>query len=305
MSSRTIEQKLQLIQQVFDVHSLLTLKPDNKYVQKYYKANQLAYSLFHTKSGIIHMGISRDGIFHEDDLLEAARIIETYIQKLTAKNVLELATGRGGTSIWLAKKYPNTVFHGIDLSPGQLFYARRKAKNLPNYLPEQGDFQNLSSYRDRSVDIVFVIEALCYSKDKFRVLEEVKRVLGSGGVFIILDAYANKDQSKMSEEELLACRLTELGMAVDEFADYPSLLQAARKTGFTVEASEDVSKFILPTLRRFESLAERFFRHSKVAKLITKVTSKELTYNAISGLLMPNLIRDGLASYHITVLRKG
>ena len=303
MLSQTIDQKLRQIERVFDINPLLALQPDKKYIQKYYRANKLAYSLFHTKTGIIHMGISRTGSFNEDDLLEAARLVEKYIKSLGAKNVLELATGRGGTSVWLAKRYPKVTFHGLDLSPAQLAYAEHQAKKLPNYEPRQGDFHRLDTCADGSLDIVFIIEALCYSKDRTQVLSEARRVLRKDGVFIILDAYSKKPRSEMTEQERLACKLTELGMAVEEFTDYPSLLEIAKQHGFRVESSVEVSSFILPSLRRFERLARRYLKRPRTAKSISKLLPKELTYNAISGLLMPDLIEQGLASYWITVLR--
>lgn len=303
--NNTLEQKLDQIRAVFNIDELLTLSLDKSYIQKYYQANKLAYSLFHTYSGIIHMGISRDGVYKEDDLLEAARIIERYIGEIKATNSLELASGRGGTSVWLAKRHPKIDFDGIELSPGQIVYAQKQARRVRNYHPIQGDYHDLSNYPDDSMDVVFVIEALCYSEDKSRVLSEAKRVLKPSGVFIIFDAYTKKDRSKMAANELLACRLTEKSMAVNKFGDYQSLLSDANKLAFTVESSEEVSQFILPTLRRFESLAKRFFKHPIVAKGVTKLSSKELTYNAISGLLMTDLIEGNLVSYYITVLRKG
>jgi ubiquinone/menaquinone biosynthesis C-methylase UbiE len=296
--------KLDLLQKVFNTKSILSIQPDKNYIQKYYKANKLAYSLFHTYSDQVHMGVSRDGVYKENDLLEGARIVEIYIPKLKTRNILELASGRGATAAYLAQKYPKIKFTGIELSQGQLSFAVKKAKKLLNYHPSLGDYHDLSHFADASFEIVFVIEALCHSQDKFRVLSEVKRVLKKGGVFIILDGYTGKDRTAMTKQELDAVRLTEKGMAVNEFESFESLVKKARKQSFKVDSDEDVSKLIMPTLERFERLAFKFFKRPKAAKLITKIASKEVTYNAVSGLLMPNLIKQGLASYHITVLKK-
>lgn len=302
--SKNLKSKLAQIQKVFDVNDLLNLQTDKEYIKKYYKANKLAYSLFHTFSDKMYMGVSRDGIYKEDDLLEAARTIEKYLKKLNATHILELATGRGATSAYLAKRYPKVKFEGIELSQGQLDFAQKKEKKLHNYHPILGDYHDLSKYSNKSIDIVFVIEALCYSMEKEQVLKEVKRVLEKNGVFIILDGYIKKDRFEMSKNEALACRLTEVGMAVNEFEDYVSVINKAKKLGFKVLSSEDVSQFIMPTLKRFEKLAKRFFQHPQLAKVISKFFSKEFTYNAISGFLMPNLVALNLGSYYITVLKK-
>ncbi len=181
MTSSDIKQKLNIIEKVFNINELLSVKPDKKYIQKYYKANKLAYSLFHTFSDRMYMGISRDGIYKNDDLLEAARLVEKYILKTDARVVLELATGRGATSAYLAKKHPQVRFEGIELSQGQLDFALKKSKKLINYHPINGDYHDLSTYEADSVDIAFVIEALCYSEDKLTVFSELRRVLKTGG----------------------------------------------------------------------------------------------------------------------------
>ena len=74
-----LKHKLTQIEKVFDLNEVLALQPDKVYIQKYYKANKLAYSLFHTYSDKIYMGISRDGVYKEDDLLEAARTVARYL----------------------------------------------------------------------------------------------------------------------------------------------------------------------------------------------------------------------------------
>lgn len=304
MPATKLKQQLDLVDSVFDTGEILSLRPDKQYIKKYYKANKLAYTLFHTDMGIIHMGISRDGVYKDDDLLEAARIVEAHLKRLKATSILELATGRGGTSLWLAAKYPSITFNGIDLSRGQLVYTQKQAKKQSNFHPLEGDYHDLSQYKDKSMDIVFVIEALCYSRERDEVFSEVKRVLNNNGVFIVLDAYSLRSRSKMSDDELRACRLTELGMAVEKFDDYPALLDDGKHAGFTVKSSENVSDYILPTLYRFERLAKKFFKRPRLAKTITRISSKELTYNAISGLLMPALIKNKLACYYITIFEK-
>jgi ubiquinone/menaquinone biosynthesis C-methylase UbiE len=304
INDEALKKKIKTIQAVFDLEGVLSLKPDKEYIQKYYKANKLAYSFFHTYSDKIYMGVSRDGIYKEDDLLEAARTVEKYIKQLKAARVLELASGRGATSAHLAKLHPDIEFAGIELSQGQLDFALKKARKIRNYKPAKGDYHDLGAYEDASFEIVFVIEALCYSEDKAKVFSEVKRVLKPGGVFIVLDGYTKKDRTKMSAIELESVRLTETGMAVSHFESHGAFMVYGTVAGFSVISDEDVSEYILPTLTKFEALAVRFFKHPRLAKAITKLFSKEFAYNAISGLLMPDLIKGGLASYYITVFKK-
>ncbi|MBI4050373.1 MAG: hypothetical protein HY396_00130 [Candidatus Doudnabacteria bacterium] len=71
-----LKNRLQKISEVFDIEKILSLNPDKQYIQRYYQINQIPYTLFHTNTDLIYMGISRDGVYKADDLLEAARTVE-------------------------------------------------------------------------------------------------------------------------------------------------------------------------------------------------------------------------------------
>ena len=122
----TISQKLGKIKRVFNLEKILELKLNDQYIQNYYSTNWWAYSLFHNFSDQVHMGISRDGKYKKADLFEAARIVEKYIDKTDAQEVLELAIGRGATLAYLAKRHPEINFQGIELTQKQLNYALKK-----------------------------------------------------------------------------------------------------------------------------------------------------------------------------------
>ncbi len=300
--AESLHKRIQTINEVLDVNKIVSLNPDDKYVARYYYLNKIPYSIFHTKSNLIHMGISRDGVYKVDDLQEAPRIVKSYIEKCGAKQVLELATGRGGNSIYLANLFPETTFYGVDLSPGQLDYAYKYAKSYQNYIPTQGDYHDLSKYEDESMDIVFEIEAVCYSQQKGGLLQEVKRVLKKDGYFILFDAY--RDRRPVNQYETQAVQLVEKGMALQLFEEYNSFVKKVEGSGLQIVRDEDLSKYIMPTLKRFENTASRFFKHKLLAKIIASILPKEIIYNSASGYLMPDTVQQGLFTYRLTVLQK-
>ncbi len=303
MQSQTdLKQKLENISKVFKIDDILSIKADKQYIQRYYNINKIPYSVFHTKTDFVHMGISRNGIYKEDDLFEAARIVEKYLKKLNGDKVLELAMGRGANSFYLAKKFPEVKFYGMDISKGQLNYAFKKSKEVNNFYPDFGDYHDLSKFKNETFDVIFVIEALCHSVDKNKVFAEAHRVLKQNGVFIIIDGYANKDQ--MTNDEKIALRLVEKGMALESFEFYKSILDKAKENKFKIEFEENVSKFVLPTMKRFERKAIKFFRFPKLAKVTSMIFPKEFIYNAIAGYLSVILVKTGVCNYMITVLRK-
>ncbi len=299
-----IDFKLSQIQSVFNIDEVRDINPDNEYVREYYKTNQIAYSIFHTFSDRVYMGISREGIYKPDDLLETQRFIEKFIKEQDAESVLEIATGRGAIESYLAQTFPKVRFDGLDLSPGQLEFAIKRASKLKNYHPELGDYHDLSRYKDATYDVAYQVEALCYSKDKEKVFRELWRVLKPGGVFIMFDGYSVADRSTLSEKELAAAEITEKGMAVPIFEQFDSVIEKAKSVGFKIEYDEDASMLIMPTLRRFERLADFYFAHPEIARRARKFLPDTFTLNAVAGYLMPNLIEQGIARYGITVLRK-
>lgn len=296
--------RLEKISKVFDIQKVLSVKINQDYIRRYYKVNKIPYSLFHTNSDLIYMGISKDGKYKEDDLLEAARTVERYIKKLNGNNVLELATGRGASSFYLAKKFPTIQFYGMDVSKGQLDYAFKKAKKVNNYRPSFGDYNDLKRFGNGTFDIVFVIEALCYSQNKEKVLAEVYRILKKGGVFIIFDGYSTEDRNKLADSERMALELTEKGMALEEFESYNSFIAKIKKTKFKKEFEENVSEFTLPTMERFERISKIFFKFQILAKFVTLFLPKEFLYNTLSGYLSPLLIKNDVCRYMITIIKK-
>lgn len=297
-----LQQKLNVIEKVFNIEEVLSLPVNKEYITGYYRINKIPYSIFHTMSDFIHMGISRNGVYKESDLLEAVRTVDSFIARQNIKNILELATGRGANSFWLAQRNLDVNFYGIDISEGQLAYAREKARKVKNYFPEKGDYHDLKQYTADTFDLVFEVESLCYSTGKKQVLVEVSRVLKQNGIFILFDGYRN--EMSLNTAERIACSLVEKGMALEKLEHYENFKKTVLDTGFIIESEENVSKYVLPTMSRFERLASSFFSMPKTAKLISWILPKEFLYNIISGYLMPDLINQKIAVHMITILRK-
>lgn len=296
--------KLKKITKIFDVDRIIKIKPSNALIANYYKINKLVYTIFHNRD-FTHMGITRNGKFSNDDYLEQANLVDKYIKNIKARHVLELATGRGASCVYLARKHPNIEFEAIDLPEGQIDYALAKAKKLENFHPREGDYHDLSYYKPNSFDIVFIIEALCYSNNKQKVLSEVKRVLKKKGVFIVFDGYSGKPESLMTKEELLAKKLTEKSMLVSSFDYYPEFKRKLIKSGFIAIEEEDASVLVMPSLEKFETLAKIYFSLPFFfTELVNKIFPSAFINNAISGYLMPILTKLGVSKYMILVVAK-
>ncbi len=295
-----LERRLTKIKKVLDVSYLKEQDQDSMQIRSYYQTNRIAYRIFHNWEGYLHMGITRGEKYRKEDLLVPLLEIESEIKSSNAKSVVELASGRGANSYFLAKRNPQCNFRLLDLSTSPI----SKYTQLPNISFNLGDFHDLSQISDASVDIVFILEALCHSDNKLRVLDEVKRILRKGGLFIIYDGYLADATGKLTDVEKEACVLTEKGMAVNHFEALNDFESYVKESGLIISDKENLSSFVLPTMKRFERLARLFFKFPLLSRLAKKVLPEKFVRNSLSGYLMPELIRGEIALYYKHVLVK-
>lgn len=100
--------------------------------------------------------------------------------------VLDVATGTADFAIAVSRKAANgSHITGIDLSEGMLEVGRSKCQGLPIGL-ETGDAENLP-YKDGSFDRVCVAFGVRNFENLMKGLEEMLRVLKTGGKLVILE----------------------------------------------------------------------------------------------------------------------
>jgi ubiquinone/menaquinone biosynthesis C-methylase UbiE len=248
------------------------------------------------------MAINYDGIFDPEGYYQQVKEISAHLD-CTTKEVLELGCGKGFNSAYLAKKFGETNFTGIDITEQHLLYAKKRAHATTNLHFNYGDFHQLEQ-ADSSIDIVFELEAICHSDKPETVLEEVYRVLKPGGKFILYEGFRTETFDKCTKTQKEAAVLIEKTMAVNNGHPILEWLYFAKKAGFEVEQNDDISLAIMPNLKRFHRLALRFFGSRLLKKTLPALLPKNLIKNTIAGSLMPFSIMQKMQSYHRIVLVK-
>lgn len=290
-----LKQRLRKIDELFDVDSILNRpEKDTKYIAKYYRYNRLLYHLVNSRKGFVHLGISYDGKFKEDDMLEQARIVEKYIKNSGAMNILELAPGKAANAVYLAKRFPRASFTGIDLPNGQL----GNNKGLSNLSLIEGDYNHLGVFSDNAFDVVYVIEALNYAPDKSTVIAQVSRILKPGGLFVVFDCYTSKEVPKMSNLERSADSLVRKSMLVPYGKHtYNYFRKCLKSMNYNLADEKNMTQFIIPSISRLEKHAIWMYSRPRITKTLNMILPSIITANGIAAYLWAETYRTGLHQY--------
>lgn len=100
--------------------------------------------------------------------------------------VLDVGCGIGGTSRYLAKRFPDAQVTGITISPEQQRRATALAaeRGIPNAKFELVDALNMK-FPDDSFDMVWACESGEHMPDKEKYVQEMARVLKPGGRMVV------------------------------------------------------------------------------------------------------------------------
>ncbi len=293
-----LELYLTQIGRIFNVSRIINEPQGKPQITNYYhNCAFFIYRLFHNWEGFMHCGISYDGKHKKEDFKEQAKIVERYIHECNAKNVLELAYGWGANSAFLAKRNPDVKFDGIDLSLKPL----KGFTTIQNLRFQNGDYHDLSAFKDDTYDIVFVVEALCHSANKLHVLQEVKKKLRKNGLFIVIDAYRTDRARPLSHSEDIMARLIEKSFTVDKFECVKDVEDCMQEE-YSIAATQDVTQFILPCMAKGKWVWY-YFSHPAIARAVNKLLPFDVVKNTIVALLIEISIKRQIACYFVHVLK--
>ena len=121
------------------------------------------------------------------------RLLELYDESFM--KILDAGSGVGSTSIYLAKKYLNCIFHGITISYYESIIAGilLKKSKISNVRFQQGSYMK-TSYKKNSFDRIFALESVIYAPNKKEFVKEMYRILKPNGKIVILDIFPKRYQ---------------------------------------------------------------------------------------------------------------
>lgn len=124
-------------------------------------------------------------------------LIETIARYSPLKSVLEIGCASGPNLYLLAKKSPAAQLYGIDISKKAIIFGANwlNGKKIKNVTLSYGKADNLNSFSDKSIGVIFTDATLIYiGPDKIdKVIEEMIRVARKA--IILIEWNSEKEQS--------------------------------------------------------------------------------------------------------------
>jgi SAM-dependent methyltransferase len=279
----TLDAMLALIDRRLGTRDMLADQGQDR-VARYYAQSRRGYARVHSAEGCMHVALNPDGVFDRAGYLAQPQAVSDLIASTGARRVLELGTGLGFNSRWLAARHPDVAFTALDLLPAHIAEAGRRAQGLPNLHFVQGSYDDLPATLG-SFDAIFAIETLCYTRDPALVAAGLMRHLNPGGRFLAFEPLSTA--AALSPQMDLATRLYWLGVAVTRpvptAADWGTALAAA---GLVPEGPADLTRDAAPGLKVLFDKALRVLNKPGIA-LAMPFLPRYLKRNAATALAGP------------------
>lgn len=168
---------------------------------------------------------------------------------LRGRDVLEVGSGRGGGSAYVARHHAPRSVTGLDFSAAAVDLSRR-ARTGPGLRFVRGDAQAMP-FADASFDAVLNVESSHCYPDVRAFAREVRRVLRPGGVLLLADFRPAADVPVLRDD------LRAAGLVLEDQADVTAQVVAAlRRDDDRKRAliAAWLPRFTHPLMRRFAAV---------------------------------------------------
>jgi len=163
-----------------------------RYYERFWSKSELWWET--DKTLAIHLGYYEKGVhshteavFHMNDV--AWQLLRFHPER--PYTILDAGCGVGGTSIYLAQKYPQVSFTGITIVPTQVIMADRFAHKRHVTTNTRFFLQNYcqTTFPNSSFDGIIALESVNYAHTNEDLIKEMYRVLKQDGRVAILDGF--------------------------------------------------------------------------------------------------------------------
>lgn len=228
------------------------------------------------------------------------------------QKVHELGFGKGANLLYLTRLFPSIRASGVDLTPAHVAVARdRLIEAGVRATIVQGDYRTHEP--SEAQDVVFAIEALCYSqseRDAADVCDRVSASLKPNGVFVMIDGFLHdnaKNVQDLDNESKTALDCLSFGFRLTRLYHVDVWKKAAAEKGLVLDKDSSLKSEVMPFWTLGWSLAMLALTMPSVVRRYVKGRPKdreETFANLVAVSMVAPLLQCDLADYRILVFRK-
>lgn len=198
-------------------------------------------------------------------LRKAAKLL----QPGSGDRILDVTSGRGRSSFYLANAYPGTEVIGAELLPGNLQIARALFGEARGLSFINADIAALP-FQDGFFDRLFCLEASRHFSDRVGFLKEAARVVKPGGRVLVVDfMWKERQEVLLKNDPRLDIVHQTWGLA--DFSTLGEYVSAAVSAGFKVQQQIDWTKSVTgPLQAQFDALV--WVMQTKFGRWATSLT---------------------------------
>ncbi|KAL3141864.1 hypothetical protein ABBQ32_004528 [Trebouxia sp. C0010 RCD-2024] len=189
------------------------------------------------------------------------QLAEELVDRSTAKNILDLASGTGNPAIRLALAFPDCHVHATDLAPAMLKLLDVTVADLKinNISSSVADAQDLAFAGNASYDAITFSLGLQLLKDTAKCLSECARVLKPGGALIISvpGPISKTDGARTTKEVHDRVVPNDPWMDINAMGTGDALKTAAEKAGFQQLCAAEVNNPITGSMDQMKAISIR------------------------------------------------
>jgi tocopherol O-methyltransferase len=219
-----------------------------KYYERFWTRAELWWEA--DKTLAIHLGYYAKGIHSHTDAVLHMNDFAWQLLNSDAKTscqILDAGCGVGGTSIYLAQKYPQVFFTGINIVPTHVTMAERFAIKRQVTANTRFLLHNYcqTTFPSNSFDGIIALESVIYVHANEDFLREMYRILKPGGHISIIDGFRTDKPIPRSLQKIYKIWLDGRALIdvepINEFAGY------MRQQGFRDVTVRNISSHVLPS----------------------------------------------------------
>jgi len=225
------------------------------------------------------------------------RLVSNVVKLLAIKpgeKLLDIACGKGFSTFLASSRYPNTYVSGVDLLNRNILAARALYGGVYNLRYDVDDAMNLH-FSDSSFEKIMCIEAAFHFPSRQDFLNQVYKVLKTGGRAVIVDFMWSSSTQRPDNFDSRA-NLVKSEWEWDDFSSIKEYESMARSSGFKIIKWKDWSSYVTSPLE-FTFLTVALLGNSVMGRKILRVINPLTT--GVSALEWWELLRSAKAHNYI------